>query len=295
MQFDTQAEATQAEVYLRGQRKSPFNMQTPPSSKREMVVVITGAASGLGYLLAELFVDAHATVIGLDIDERGLREARTNLGKGFFDVVCDLSDATAISTAFEGIITLHSGVDVLINNAGIVAGKHLLDLTTADIDRTFRINVISHFHTTRAVLPSMIERGSGHIVTVASAGGIVATPRLSAYSSSKFAAIGFDDALRTEMKRLGHPISTTLIAPFFIGTGMFEGVKTRFPLLLPILKPERVARKAFRAIVRKKRRLIMPWFVYSSFPLRLLPVDLFDWVVDFFGITRTMDEFKGRG
>lgn len=269
-------------------------MQAPSSSKREMVVVITGAASGLGYLLAELFVDARATVIGLDIDESGLREARINLGEGFFDVVCDLSDATAISTAFEGILTLHSGVDVLINNAGIVAGKHLLDLTTADIERTFGINVISHFHTTRAVLPSMIKRGSGHIVTVASAGGIVASPRLTAYSSSKFAAIGFDDALRTEMKRLGHPIFTTLIAPFFIGTGMFEGVKTRFPLLLPILKPERVARKVFRAIIRKKRRLIMPWFIYSSFPLRLLPVDLFDWVVDFFGITRTMDEFKGR-
>lgn len=269
-------------------------MQAPSSSKREMVVVITGAASGLGYLLAELFVDARATVIGLDIDESGLREARINLGEGFFDVVCDLSDATAISTAFEGILTLHSGVDVLINNAGIVVGKHLLDLTTADIERTFGINVISHFHTTRAVLPSMIKRGSGHIVTVASAGGIVASPRLTAYSSSKFAAIGFDDALRTEMKRLGHPIFTTLIAPFFIGTGMFEGVKTRFPLLLPILKPERVARKVFRAIIRKKRRLIMPWFIYSSFPLRLLPVDLFDWVVDFFGITRTMDEFKGR-
>ena len=104
----------------------------------------------------------------------------------------------------------------------------------------------------------------------------------------------FDDALRLELRRLGHPIDTTLVAPFYIDTGMFEGVKTRVSLLLPILKPDYVVRRMMKAIDRKKRRLIMPRFVYLTFPLRLLPVPLYDWIADLFGVTRTMDEFTGR-
>jgi len=108
------------------------------------------------------------------------------------------------------------------------------------------------------------------------------------------AAVSFDESLRLECKRLGLPIDTTVVCPFYISTGMFEGVKTRFAWLLPILKPEYVVRRIMGAIRKKKRRLIMPRFVYVVYPSRLLPVNLFDGILSFFGINRSMDEFTGR-
>jgi len=259
------------------------------------LIVITGAASGIGRLLAKRFVSGGDRVAGLDINKQALALTADVLGPAFHPCRVDLSDPADIQRVFETIDQDLGAVDILVNNAGIVAGKYFLEHTADDIRRTFAINVESHFHTVRAVLPSMIERGSGHIVTIASAGGLAATSRLSAYSSSKFAAIGFDDALRIELKKLGHPVHTTLVAPFYINTGMFDGVKTRFSWLLPILDPQYVADRIHRAIVRRKRRLIMPRFVYLVYPLRLLPVGMYDWLADFFGVTRTMDEFRGRG
>ncbi|MDA0378943.1 MAG: SDR family oxidoreductase [Bacteroidetes bacterium] len=258
------------------------------------IVAITGAGSGIGLLLAARFLTGGDTVVGLDIDMDALDRARTALGPSFHGFQLDLADPEAIRRVFTHVEQAVGGVDILINNAGIVAGKWLLDHTDQDVRRTFAINVEAHFHTVRAVLPGMIERGFGHIVSVASAGGLAATARLSAYSASKFAAVGFDEALRIEMKRLGHPIRTTLVAPFYIHTGMFDGVKTRFPWLLPILDPEKVATRIHRAVQNGKRRLIMPWFVYAGFPLRLLPVDLYDRLTDFFGVSRSMDDFRGR-
>jgi all-trans-retinol dehydrogenase (NAD+) len=262
-----------------------------PSPK---IIAITGAGSGIGRMLADRFVARGDRVIGMDIDPGALAEVSRELGDAFTAIQVDLSCVDSIRECFAKARTEVGPVDILINNAGIVSGKYLLDYTAQDIRRTLAVNVEAHFHTVQAVLPDMIERGSGHIVTVASAGGLSATARLSAYSASKFAAVGFDDALRLEMRRLGHPINTTLVAPFYIDTGMFDGVKTRVSLLLPMLKPEYTVTRIMKAIDRKKRRLIMPRFVYITYPLRLLPVPIYDWLADLFGVTRTMDEFTGR-
>lgn len=258
------------------------------------VVAITGAGSGIGRLLAIRFAERGDRVVGMDIDPGALAEVGREIGDSFTPIQMDLSDFESIREGFGKVRRDVGPVDILINNAGIVSGKYLLDYTERDIRRTMAVNVESHFFSVQAVLPDMIERGSGHIVTVASAGGLSATARLSAYSASKFAAVGFDDALRLEMRRLGHPIDTTLVAPFYIDTGMFDGVKTRFSLLLPVLDPDYVVNRIMRAIDKKKRRLIMPRFVYMTYPLRLLPVPVYDWLADLFGVTRTMDEFTGR-
>ena len=260
-------------------------------------VLITGAASGIGRGLAEALAERGANLILWDINAAGLEAVKTGMERhpGFVATyLCDLTDRDAIYAVADEVLAEHGHVDLLVNNAGIVSGKPLLEISDEAIERTFAINTLALFWTTRAFLPTMIERQEGHIVTVASSGGIVGTAKLTDYASSKFAAIGFDESLRMEMKRLGHPIHTTVVCPFYIDTGMFEGVKTRFPALLPILKPEYVVQRMVKAIEKKKPRLIMPRFVYTSYPLRVLPVKLFDALVDFFGVTRTMDEFKGR-
>ena len=156
-------------------------------------------------------------------------------------------------------------------------------------------DTLALFWTVRAFLPSMIEQDKGHVVTIASAASLAGAPKLTDYCSSKFAAFGFDESLRLELKKLGSDVKTTIVCPYYIDTGMFDGVKTRFSWLLPILQPEAVVSRIVRAIKKDRRRLVMPWFIYSSWLSRLMPVAWYDALMDFFGVTRSMDEFHGGG
>ena len=260
---------------------------------RHKSVLITGAASGLGRLLTHKIASEGAHVIAWDIDEHGLDDLRTEVD-GISTYQCDVSDRAAVYAAAEKVLANQGPVDVLINNAGVVTGKPVLEATDDEIRRTFDINTLAHFWTVRAFLPAMIERNAGHIATIASAAGLVGSPKLTDYSASKFAAIGFDEALRIELKQRGLDIKTTVICPFFVRTGMFEGVKTRFSWLLPLLAPEYVADRIVKSIKSDRRRVIMPRFAYIVSPLRALPVRWFDALVDFFGVSRSMDEFTGR-
>lgn len=260
-------------------------------------VLITGAGSGIGRLLAEKIAAAGARAILWDIDEAALADAgRAIDGRGQMvsSYRCDVSNADEIKATARRVLDDWGPVDILINNAGIVTGKPILESEDAEIRRTFDINTLAHFWTVRAFLPGMLERGSGHIVTVASAAGLAAAPKLSDYSASKFAAVGFDEALRTELAGAGHEIKTTVVCPFYVSTGMFEGVKTRFSWLLPILEPEYVADRIVKAIRKNRPRLLMPRFVYTALPLRILPVRWFDALIGFFGVSRSMDEFTGH-
>jgi all-trans-retinol dehydrogenase (NAD+) len=239
---------------------------------REKNVLITGAGSGIGRLLAEKIAAAGARAILWDIDEAALADVgRAIEGRGHkvSSYRCDVSDADEIKAGARRVLDDWGPVDILINNAGIVTGKPILESEDAEIRRTFDINTLAHFWTVRAFLPGMLEQGSGHIVTVASAAGLAAAPKLSDYSASKFAAVGFDEALRVELAGAGYEIKTTVVCPFYVSTGMFDGVKTRFSWLLPILEPEYVA-------------------------VRVLPVRWFDALIGFFGVSRSMDEFTGH-
>jgi all-trans-retinol dehydrogenase (NAD+) len=260
-------------------------------------VLVTGAASGIGRLLAREVAAEGANLVLWDIAHPELKAVTEELrmgGGNVFPHCCDVSDRESVSEAAAQVLEECGPVDVLINNAGIVSGQPVMEATDEGIQRTFAVNVLAHFWTTRAFLPAMAERNRGHIVTIASAGGLVAAPRLTDYSASKFAAVGFDEALRLELARDGLDIRTTVVCPFYVDTGMFEGVKTRFSWLLPILEPEYVAAKIVKAIKKDRRRLVMPRFVYVAPAMRLLPTSWFDALVGFFGVSRSMDEFAGR-
>lgn len=161
---------------------------------------------------------------------------------------CDVSrresvhEAAALARTANGVVTL------LINNAGIVSGKSTLELSDQMIDKTMQVNTISHLTTIREFLPDMIASKKGHIVSIASMAGLAAPPGLSDYSASKFGAIAIDEALRLELqhKKLDKFIKTTCICPYFINTGMFDGVKNVFPLYL--LSPEEVVDRIIAAI-----------------------------------------------
>jgi len=264
---------------------------------RDRKVLVTGAGNGIGLLMAERIAMRGGRLILWDVDSVALEKARArvaSLGDVLAVDACDLSDRESIEAAAARVIGEHGGVDVLINNAGIVSGKRLLEQSDDAVVKTFSVNTLALFRTVRAFLPGMIEARSGHIVTIASASGIAAAPRLTVYSASKAAAIGFDEALRLELARDGAPIRTTVVCPFYIATGMFEGVRTRFPALLPILEPGYVADRIVAAIEGDRARLVLPRFVMTTYLLRVLPVAWFDALLDFFGVTHSMDDFTGR-
>lgn len=263
-------------------------------------VLITGCASGIGRLMAHKIAARGGSVIMWDVNFEGVEDVRRQLtGWGYSAAAmqCDLSDGEAIRATAAEALDRFGPVDILINNAGIVSGRPVVELTDEAIVRTFQVNTLAVIRTIRAFLPAMREQGSGHIVSVASAAGYLGAPKLSDYAASKAAVIGFDDVLRLELREDGYGgrIRTTVIAPFFVNTGMFAGVQTRFPWLLPIQEPEAVARQIVRAIEKNKERVITPPGVLTVFPGRLLPVPLFDALVRFTGVTTTTRNFSGPG
>jgi all-trans-retinol dehydrogenase (NAD+) len=264
---------------------------------KDKLVLITGGASGIGRLMTLDFAGRGARVAVWDINRQNL-EAVSNEGRkrGLFikAYVCDVSRREEVYRSAEQLTKELGPVDILLNNAGIVSGKPFLEIPDENIERIMAINALSLFWTVKAFLPSMIERNSGHIVTISSAAGIIGVRGLSAYSASKFAAFGFDESLRMELRCSKSKVRTTVVCPFFINTGMFDGVKTRIPLLLPILKPEYVSRMIVKSVLKNKKVLIMPRFVKSTFILRCLPAGFIDLAAEFFGINNAMDEFKGR-
>ena len=256
-------------------------------------VLITGAGSGIGRRMAIGAAERGADVIIWDVDalagDRVAAEVRQAGGRALAAAV-DVTDATSVAAE-----ALAAGpVDVLINNAGVVTGKRLLDASEAQIRRTFEVNALALYWTTRAFLPGMLDRGRGKIVTIASAAGLIGVAKQTDYAASKWAAFGFTESLRAELRTDGHPVSTLIVAPYFIDTGMFAGVRTRFPLILPILAERDVARRVLDAIESGRQQLIMPPFAALTPAMRVLPIAAMDAIADALGINSTMDEFTGR-
>jgi all-trans-retinol dehydrogenase (NAD+) len=260
--------------------------------------LITGGASGLGRLLGAELARRGSRVVLWDIDEAKLQrtteEIRGLSGGRCSGYLCDVSDADAVRDTASQVLSDVSELDILINNAGIVTGAPFLELPDERIEATFRVNVFPLYWVTKAFLSGMVARGRGHVVTIASAAGLVGVARQTDYSASKHAAVGFDESLRVELARLAPAIRTTVVCPFYIDTGMFEGVRTRFKRLLPILRAEEAARRIVTAIEKDRRRLVMPAIVRLVPVLRALPPPVFDQVMDLFGVNKSMDEFVGH-
>ena len=183
---------------------------------------------------------------------------------------------------------------MVVNNAGVVSGRLLTDLSEADVRRTFEVNTLALFWVTQGFLPHMIEHDRGRVVTIASASGLIGVAKLTDYSASKWAAIGFDESLRVELRTRGSQVATTVVCPYYIDTGMFTGVKSRVEVLLPILQPDHVVQKVWGAVEKGKARLHLPPLVGTLPLMRTLPVRAFDAAADLLGVNRTMDEFRGR-
>ena len=268
------------------------------SSFQNKIVLITGGASGIGKLMGNAAIQKGIKhLIIWDNNKKMLDDTVQEFSLRFPNVhgyVVDVSDKEQILSAAQKVKNDVGAIDILINNAGIVIGKYFHEHTHADIDRTMSINTDALMHITLEFLPDMIQRNSGHIVNIASAAGLVGNPKMSVYTASKWAVIGWSDSLRLEMEKLGAKIKVTCVTPYYISTGMFAGVKSS--IFVPINKPEPTVRKIIRGIEKNKLHVRMPLIVYTLQLFKgVLPTRLFDLIVGkFLKVYKTMDEFTGR-
>ncbi|EIE02695.1 SDR family oxidoreductase [Leptospira licerasiae] len=265
-------------------------------------ILITGAAMGMGKIYAALSVQEKAASLVLwDLDSKALsvteKDLKSDTTKIYTEVV-DVSDREKIRKAASKIESQLGGVDIIINNAGIVRGKYFWEHDPeSDIEATMSVNALGPMYITRFLLPKMLSDRSGdfRIVNISSAAGLLSNPKMSVYCASKWAETGWSDSLRLELLQSGYGhIKVTTVNPAYISTGMFEGVKGM--LFTPILSPEYVTSKVWKAMKEGKPRLLLPWTIYLSNALRgILPLPVFDWIADkIFGVYRTMENFKGR-
>jgi all-trans-retinol dehydrogenase (NAD+) len=256
-------------------------------------LLVTGGGSGLGRRMALGAAQRGSRVVIWDVDaERGaaVRDEIRAAGGSAEAQAVDVTDRAAVKAA----AAVAGAVDVLVNNAGVVSGRQLLDATDEAIERTMKVNVLALYWVTRAFLGGMASRGRGTVVTVASAAGLVGVARQTDYSASKFAAFGFNESLRAELRAGDRSVNTLVVCPYYIDTGMFDGVQTRWPRLLPILQEEQVATRVLDAVEAGHRKLVLPAIVNLLPALRILPVSVFDRLMDLLGVNRTMDHFTGR-
>jgi len=271
----------------------------PPAFEKSIageIVLITGGGSGIGRLMALKMAKLGAVVVTWDVNTKGNEETAKmikNNGGTAYAYTVDLCSREKIYEAAKQLKPEVGSVKILVNNAGIVSGSTVLDTPDEKIIRTFDVNVLAHFWTMKAFMPDMINNKKGHIVNVASLAGYSGSNKLVDYCSSKFAALGIDDALKVELMAQGHDyIKTTVVCPYYISTGMFAGVQSK---IIPILEPEYVAEKAVSGILTNTEVVMVPgWCCILVAIKAIIPPAGFMRLSQAFGFNCSMDQFEGR-
>ena len=262
---------------------------------KDKIVLITGGASGMGKIMTRLMLERDATVIIWDIDDVKMQETVTEFSSigSIYGYKVDISEIDQIKNTAEKVQQEIGVVDVLINNAGIIVGKYFYEHSTVEISKTMEINTNAAMHITAQFLPDMMNQNSGNICNIASSGGLVSNPKMSVYAASKWAMIGWSDSLRLEMKQLQKNVNVTTIMPYYINTGMFDGVQSK----IPILEPEAAALTIIKAIEKDKKMVTIPGYIYkfTRFGQAFMSINVFDWFAgNVMGIYKTMEHFTGR-
>jgi NAD(P)-dependent dehydrogenase (short-subunit alcohol dehydrogenase family) len=217
------------------------------------VVAITGGARGIGEATAQALRTARARVVIGDVDEAAGRATAHRLGlEAFFPL--DVTDPASFADFLRQSESTVGPLDVLINNAGIMPVGPLLDEDDPTARRVIDINVHGVVTGTKLAIRAMSERGSGHIINIASMAGVASVPGLATYNASKFAVVGFTDAVRLEVQALG--IDVSMILPYFVNTELAAG--TNGPRGFKKAEPVQVAEAIVATLERPVPRVYVP-------------------------------------
>ena len=251
------------------------------------VILITGASSGIGEATARLFGKQGYRVVlaarRLERLESCARDIHATGGQAH-PIAADVTDPEHIQRMVEGTLEQFGQIDILFNNAGFGRLGWLESLDPVkDIEEQLKVNLLAVIQVTRQVLPYMIARRSGHIINMASIGGLVATPTYTIYAASKFAVRGFSEALRREVGVYG--IKVSAIYPGGVKTEFSHhtGAKRKTGATTPAslkLSPEQVAEAVLSVVKRPRRGLIIPWPMRATVWLNGLAPGLVDWIIE---------------
>ena len=260
-------------------------------------VLVTGAASGIGRLMALAFAGRGADIIVVDLNVAGAEKVVKeihDIGRQAWAYGVDISSIESIRSLRQQVKADIGKIDGLVNNAGVVFGgvfemvpleKHLL---------TYQVNTTGLMAITHAFFTDLLESNDSHLVNIASASGYIGLPYGATYASSKWAVIGFSESIRLELAERGfEQVGVTTVCPGYITTGMFEGVKP--PSLLPFLTPEKIVAKIMEGIEHNVAFVKEPFVVKSVDILRgALSQKLWDKAAKVMGISTSMLQWKGH-
>src|SRR5574341_315781 len=201
---------------------SPGNIVDPMSRLATKVAIVTGAASGIGLGIAQLFIKEGATVILCDIN-RGGKAAADNAGNKAVFIECDISKKDSVKNLVNRTLEVCGSIDILVNNAGTLLQKPISETTDEEWDAVINTNLKGRFMLTREVLPNFEKHGKGKIVNIASIAGIIGYENLSVYCASKGVIIALTRSLALEFSP--KKINVNCICPGAIKTGMTKVIE----------------------------------------------------------------------
>uniref|UniRef100_A0A0N4Z8P4 Short-chain dehydrogenase/reductase 3 n=1 Tax=Parastrongyloides trichosuri TaxID=131310 RepID=A0A0N4Z8P4_PARTI len=252
----------------------------PRKDVKGKLVLITGGGNGLGKYLAIAFGKLGSKLVLWDIDKKSLDQTVEELKKSGVECwgyVVDVTNKNSIYETADKVKETIGAIDILINNAGIANAKPFLRTPDDALERIMNINIMAHFYTCKAFVPAMVEKKSGHIVTMASMAGKTPSLGIVDYSTSKFAAVGFGSALGEELKVISDgTVKVTTICPYFIKTNLTANIDLPSSTLLPVLEIEEAVEIMMEGILTEQTQLILPKFGYTySVLYNLLPTKAF--------------------
>ncbi|MFO7943225.1 MAG: SDR family oxidoreductase [Anaerolineales bacterium] len=249
------------------------------------VVLITGASSGIGAATARLLgrrgFRLALTARRIERLKALVEEIRSEGGTAT-SIQADISKLPQVKDLVHQVGEKYGRIDILINNAGMGRLKWLDELDPLrDISYQIAVNLTGTIHVTRLVLPTMLDRGQGQIITVSSAAAWVAPPTYSIYTASKFGVKGFSESLRREVQNQGIHVGMIYPGPVATEFDQHAGVSWETEKTTPswmLLEAEEVAQAIYRLIRTKKRRIILPWPIWVAVWGNMLFPCLGDWV-----------------
>ncbi len=251
---------------------------------KDKVVVITGASSGVGATIAKVLSKEGAILI---LTARSLEKLEIISS----DIKCeheiyhmDVTSSNEVYKVIEDVLVKYGRIDILINNAGFGLFDYFVDASISDYEEMIDTNYMGMIRCTKALLPSMLINKSGHIINIASVAGKIATAKAAGYSATKFAMIGFSNALRQELKNTGVYVST--INPGPIDTPFFEKADPSGNYVSNIkkfiLSPDRVADEVLKVIENKKNDKTIPFLFNIGVKLNYIFPKIFDKMLTMF-------------
>lgn len=243
---------------------------------QDSVVMVTGASSGIGAELARQAAARGGRVGLVARNEAALARLSAELGDRCVVAAADVTRRDEVEAAVKQVLATLGPIDIAVNNAGVGLYGAFLDTDHSDIERIMRTNYLGVVNVLQAVLPSMVERRRGHIVTIGSISGRIGSPFEAAYSASKFAVAGLTEALSVELAPLG--IGVSLVNPGPVETAFFATRGHPYERTRPKpVTPAKVARTVIAAVERRRGETYVSRLLAQAVVSKTLLPPLFRW------------------